>query len=102
MWLILIASLLLNFASVLLLVRASRRLLQFDSIWQQIMPVLFGYSEDLRRMVSTDLLVDNPEVVAFHKRNVRLLLELDEITRAVQATAPPKEKKSRLPRPDME
>lgn len=97
----LLLSLALNAGLIFFLGRAIRRLLQFDMIWEQIMPVLFTYSEDLRKMLSADLLVDNPEVLAFHRRNVRALLELDEITRVVQTTTPTKEK-SRLPRPDME
>lgn len=90
-----------NLALGYFLLRAIKRLLQFDMIWEQIMPVLFTYAEDLRKMLSADLLTDNPEVLAFHKRNVRALLELDEITRIVQTTTPTKEK-SKLPRPDME
>lgn len=97
----LLLSLVLNVGLIFFLARAVKRLLQFDMIWEQIMPVLFTYSEDLRKMLSADLLVDNPEVLAFHKRNMRALLELDEITRIVQTTTPAKEK-SKLPRPDSE
>ena len=66
-----------------LLARAARRLLEFDEVWKRAMPVLFEYAEDLRKMLSADLLTDNPEVVAFHKRNLRALTELDAITREV-------------------
>lgn len=91
----------INIGMGVLLVRAARRLLEFDSIWQQIMPVLFEYAEDLRKMLSLDLLTDNPEVVAFHKRNMRTLTELDNITKAVRSMTPQKSQ-VRLPRPDME
>jgi hypothetical protein len=85
-----------------LLVRAARRLLEFDAVWQQIMPVLFGYAEDLRKMLSLDLLTDNPEVIAFHKRNVRALTELDEVVKSVRGVAPPRASDQPLPRPDVE
>lgn len=102
MLLVTIASAAANLALGFLLVRAARRLLQFDSIWTQIMPVLFEYGEDLRKMVSADLLVDNPEVLAFHRRNLRTLGELDAITRSVSSVAAKRDKKAALPRPDME
>lgn len=98
---LLILSLLANGVLGVLLTRAARRLLEFDSIWEQAMPVLFNYSEDLRKMLSLDLLTDNPEVVAFHKRNVRALIELDEVTKSVRAAAPPRSIQP-LPRPDVE
>lgn len=103
-WLIalLVLSLGANGVLATLLVRAARRLLEFDSVWQQIMPVLFGYAEDLRRMLSLDLLTDNPEVVAFHKRNLKVLNELDEVTKSVRAVAPPTRSAQPLPRPDVE
>jgi len=97
----LVLSLIANGALGVLLFRAAKRLLEFDSIWQQIMPVLFGYAEDLRRMLSLDLLTDNPEVVSFHNRNVRALEEIDQITRAVRSAAPPRDDRP-LPRPDVE
>lgn len=102
MLLVVIASIIANLALGFLLVKAIRRLLQFDSIWTQIMPVLFGYGEDLRKMVSADLLVDNPEVLAFHKRNLRTLSELDAVVRTVSSVVAKREKKAALPRPDME
>lgn len=97
---LLIASMIVNAMLVFFILRATRRLLEFDSIWQEIMPVLFGYAEDLRKMLSLDLLTDNPEVVAFHKRNLRLLSELDEITKSVRSAAPPRSSE-KLPRPDV-
>jgi hypothetical protein len=82
-------------------VRLARRLLQFDEIWQQVLPVLFDYADDLRKMVSADLLLDNPEVVALHKRNMRALREMDDAVKTVQGLTPPKQR-IELPRPDME
>lgn len=90
-----------NAALAMLLVRAARRLLEFDEIWQRIMPVLFEYAEDLRKLLSLDLLTDNPEVVEFHRRNMRALRELDEVTKSVRAVAPPRGDQP-LPRPDVE
>lgn len=97
---LLAALLLLSGALVFLLIRATRRLLEFDELWQQILPVLLGYADDLRKMLSLDLLTDNPEVVAFHKRNLRMLSEIDEIAKSVRSVAPQRIV-GNLPRPDV-
>lgn len=99
--LLLTLSLGVNALLAALLVRAARRLLEFDAIWTQILPVLFEYAEDLRKMLSADLLTDNPEVVAFHRRNQRTLFELDEITKTVRKVAPVRPV-GPLPRPEVE
>lgn len=95
----LIISVVFNVALGTVLFRFSRRLLQFDEIWQGILPVLFEYAEDLRKMLSADLLIDNPDVIRFHKRNQQALSELDSITESVKFRV---REKKRLPRPDVE
>lgn len=73
---VLVLSIGLNGGLMWLLVRASRRLLQFDDLWERAAGVLFDYSDDLQVMLSSDLLTDNPEVLAFHRRNKAALEQL--------------------------
>lgn len=95
----------LNFAMGRLLVRASRRLIQFDDVFQGIMPVLEQYSDDLARMSSADLdgiLVDHPEILAFHRRNLVAKTAIESIVDSVSRMTPKRPKAPELPRPDME
>jgi len=102
---LLVASLAFNVMAALLIVRAVRRLLQYDDIFQGILPELTKYSEDLSRMSSADLdgiMVDHPEVLAFHKRNQRALKTVKSIVDSVTKIVPERKKPSALPRPDVE
>lgn len=90
-----------------LLFRASRRLLQFDDLFQQTVGVLDSYSSDLGRMSSADLdgiLVDHPEVTAFHKRNMSARRDIQGALEMLTAVSPRRAKRpsKELPRPDME
>lgn len=76
-----------------LLVRASRRLLQFDEVFEHIVPVLEDYGGELKRTLSAGLLEDHPEVVAFHKLNVFALSKIDAITEMARAMRPKKQPK---------
>lgn len=103
--LVIIFLLLLVAALSILLVRATKRLLQFDDIWQGILPELESYSADLARMASADLdgiLVDHPEVLTFHKRNLRAKKVIESILDSVTQMTPERKKPPALPRPDME
>jgi hypothetical protein len=92
-----------NAVTVFLLVRAARRLLQFDEIFSGILPVLTDYSVDLARMTKGDLLLDNPEVLKFHKRNMNALANIEMITKEITEVAPPRPKRdTKLPAPDVE
>jgi len=96
-------SITLNVGLVYLLIRASRRLLEFDDIWSGILPVLVDYAVDLRQMSSGDLLLDNPEVVKFHKRNLNALATIESIAQQVAEIKPlPPKRDTNLPRPDVE
>lgn len=87
-----------------LLRKATLRLLQFDMIWDMVTGDLLEYERDLRRMSSGDLLVDHPEVLAFHRRNQAALRAVSEglrqivDARGVQPPGPPEV----LPRPEVE
>lgn len=84
-----------------LLVRAAKRLLQYDDIWQQITPILEDYSADLRKTLKSDLLIDNPEVVSFHKRNQQALKAIESIVDSVVNVIPVRKRPPVLPRPDV-
>lgn len=95
--------LLTNVATFLLLVRASRRLLEFDAIWSGILPVLTDYAQDLGQMTKGDLLLDNPEVIKFHNRNLNALAAVEMIARQITEMTPPRPKRdTKLPAPDVE
>ncbi len=88
-----------------LLIRASKRLLQFDDVFQGITPVLEGYSSELKRMSSVDLngiLADHPEVLAFYKTNQAHKAAIESVVDSVTKMTPPREKPSRLPKPEWE
>ena len=94
-------------AEGLLLYRASRRLLQFDDLFQGTIAVLDSYSSDLVEMSSADLdgiLVDHPEVITFHKRNMRARRELQSALDSITSVFPrkPPRRDPKLPAPDME
>ena len=87
-----------------LLWRAVTRLLQYDQVFGAIAPVLESYSVDLKRMVSADVnssLFEHPEVLDFHKRNLRALEEISSITESVSDIRP-RPTLADLPRPDVE
>lgn len=88
-----------------LLVRASKRLLQFDEVLQGIVPVLDSYSEDLKRMSSAEMdgiLVDHPEVLTLHKRNQAHKKAIESVVDSVTKLTPARPKAPKLPRPDWE
>lgn len=83
----------------------SRRLLQFDSLFQEITAVLDGYSTDLVRMTSADIdgiLTDHPEVKTFHLRNMRARSDVQSALDTITEITPRRKKAPALPRPDME
>lgn len=88
-----------------LLYRASVRLLQFDDVFQGIAPILSGYADDLVGMSSANIdgiLVDHPEVAAFHRRNIAAQREIASLIESVIALTPRRPSKPALPRPDTE
>lgn len=64
-------------------VRFSKRLLQYDDLVDAISEPMMSYAADLKRMSSGDLLIDNPEVLAFHRRNLEMLSEIESVTWSV-------------------
>lgn len=88
-----------------LLVWATRRLIQYDDIFQSILPVLEEYGKDLEKMSSADLdgiLVDHPEVLRFHRRNRIAKQQIESLVDSVTKLAPERKPPPELPRPDVE
>jgi len=87
-----------------LLLRALKRLLQFDSIFEAVYPTLVDYAIDLKRLVSREgVLLDHPEVQNFHRRNLKALLDVEHIASSIIETRPKAPRpKSKLPKPDVE
>lgn len=78
-----------------LLIRATRRLLEFDELWDDVTTVLIAYESDLRVMSSGDLsevAMDHPEIITFHRRNLRALSDIEKITRSLKARKPAEQK----------
>ena len=95
-------SLLLNVVAGVLLARAAMRLFQYDDICRNILPILEDYSEDLTKLAKGDLLIDNPEVLAFHRRNLQAVKDLDATVGSVLSVVPPRPKKPVGSRPVVE
>lgn len=88
--------------TAVLLFRATKRLLDFDFIWNSIVEELITYEEDLEKMSSGDILIDNPDVMAFHKRNRKALRAVSAAVKSVVETRAPRPAKPVLPRPEVE
>jgi hypothetical protein len=86
--------------ATLLLIRAGKRLLQFDMIFQMIVEPMQEYSDTLKKLTTGEgLLQDNPEVMQFHRTNVNLLKQIEASLEAVRQEHPRKIKE-KLPRPE--
>lgn len=84
-----------------LLVRASKRLLQFDELFNLILEPMRSYSDVLRRVTKSEgILHDHPEVLDFHRANMELLQRIDQAVISIQEARPKKKKKEELPRPE--
>ena len=69
-------------------VKMAKRLLQFDSIFESIVQVLVDYGVDLRKVLSGGFLQDHPDIVAFHKRNLKALTEIETIVKDLEQVKP--------------
>lgn len=99
-WVLAIIFFLLFVATSFLLLKALRRLFDFDDLYQQILEPMHEYSMELKKIVSSDgLLHDHPEVLAFHRANMRMLQKMDESIKTIQEAKPQKQKE-KLPRPE--
>jgi len=87
--------LLLLALAIFVIVRLTKRLFQFDEVFEKIAPVLEAYSNELKKTLSQGLLEEHPEVQAFHKLNMFALTQIELVTQDVTALAP--KKKPKLP-----
>ena len=102
-WALAVFLFLYSVGSTFLLVRAARRVLQFDAVFQTIIDPMQLYADTLRRITTAEgLLHDHPEVLAFHKANMELLFQIDRALEAVKQGRPQQEKRPKhLPRPEV-
>lgn len=71
----------LTIAETFLIIKLSKKLFEFDSMIEFISETLFIYSSDLRNTLSSGILQDNPDVMNFHKRNMRALSDIESIVK---------------------
>lgn len=81
--------------------RSVNVMFNFDQLFGEVTDVLQRYAVDLAKMSKGDLLIDHPEVRAFHKRNLVALEEINAVLEEVKKGRHegPKELS---PRPDVE
>lgn len=85
--------------STFLLIRASKRLLQFDSLLQSIVDPLYEYRNELARIATAEgLLHDHPEVLAFHRANMVMLERIEAAIKSVKEGRPQEKPKGLPPR----
>ena len=85
---LLFASLAVNFLQGFINIKALKRLLQFDSIFESIIKILSDYGIDLNKTLSSGLLQDNPEIISFHKRNSQALAEIEAAVKNLEQIRP--------------
>lgn len=74
------------------LIRASKRLLEFDELFQVIIDPMEEYAAALRKITTAEgLLHDHPEVLAFHRANMDLLRKIDLAITSVKENRPLKQ-----------
>lgn len=89
-WVFVFVLALLLVVSLLLLRRATARLFEFDEIFRIIVDPMDEYAAVLRRLASAEgLLHDHPEVVAFHRANMKMLLSIESAVASVKLALPP-------------
>lgn len=80
--------------------RSVRVMFSFDQILGEVARVLSSYSQDLEKLSSGDLLLDHPEVRAFHRRNILVIEEINTVVEEIKKGRP-ETPKEMLPRPDV-
>lgn len=78
--------------------RATKRLFQFDTLFQLIVEPMHEYRSELAKIATAEgLLHDHPEVIAFHRANMIMLEKIDAAIKAVTDGQPQPEKPKGLP-----
>lgn len=98
-WIVAILFVLLSLVLSALLIRAAKRLLEFDSVLTLIVDPMEEYGNFLRKITQAEgMLHDHPEVMAFHRANMEMLKKIDN---AVAVVKRPRPQKKELPRPEV-
>ena len=84
MIILLILSVVVNIVLGVLLRRAARRLIQFDTLLGDSVDVLDRHRLALVETTSKGLLTDHPEVLQFHKANTNAIRELEWICEEIK------------------
>lgn len=101
-WFFAVLFALLFSGSTFLLVRATRRLLEFDRLFEAIVDPMQAYADTLRRITTAEgILHDHPEVIAFHKANMEILFHMDRAIASIRSGRPEKKRPKNLPRPEV-
>jgi hypothetical protein len=100
-WILLVIATLAGATGWYLFYRSVKIALGFDEFFQAVFGVLSSYSVDLAKMSKGDLLLDHPEVRAFHRRNLLALQEINAVLEDIKQGRPEAPKEN-LPRPDVE
>jgi hypothetical protein len=80
-------------------VRASKRLLQYDELLGLIIDPMQEYRDELSRIATAEgLLHDHPEVVAFHRANMKMLSKIEAAVSSVRENRPQQEPKGLPPK----
>jgi hypothetical protein len=91
LWFIIFVLLVISVAEGYLLLRAGRRLLEFDELMEVIFDPMQEYQAELEKITSAEgLLTDHPEVVAFHRANVIMLARINSAITSIGETRPQK------------
>lgn len=81
-----------------LLWRATSRLLEFDELLRTIVDPMQEYAEELRKIATAEgILHDHPEVIAFHRANMKMLRSIDAAIVSLRETQPQSEPKGLPP-----
>lgn len=99
-WILLLVVTLLGGAGWYLFYRSARVMFNFDQVLGEVGRILGSYAVDLAKLSSGDLLLDHPEVRAFHKRNILALEEINAVIDDIKQGRPEGPRET-LPRPDV-
>lgn len=97
-WILVVILLLVSGVLGYLLVRAARRLLEFDDLMQVIVEPMQEYQEELAKIAQAEgLLTDHPEVISFHRANVIMLAKIRSAIASIQEVRPQRDEVKGLP-----
>lgn len=97
-WTLFIITLLIAGGLGALLLRATRRLLEFDELFRVIIDPMQEYQDELSKIAKAEgLLTDHPEVIAFHRANVIMLAKIESALKTLKEGRPEQTEVKGLP-----